>query len=204
MKRIFEFWAGAQGSGKTYRLRIRIKELAARPSITSVFVCDRIGEYEDTGQCFRSMSEYFERETIPRVCVFSFGLNPELYEPVFREAVEQGNVVICLDEAHEFSPAGATWRGSETLQRAVLAGRHIRNCKNEMCKIHLLMATQYPRQCHHSMWSQAETVYTSKLRGDLSRDWIRGNFGKEAMLHNKLLKDHVFQRLRPEKKIFDK
>lgn len=199
MKRIFEFYAGGQASGKTYQLRKRVEELAQKKSITSVFVCDRIGEYEDLGVVCRKLADYYQHEHIPRIVIFSLGLDVTAYEPVFDEAIDQGGCVIVIDEAHEFAPGGSAWRGAESLHRVVLAGRHIRNCQNKICQTHLVIATQYPRQCHHSMWSQAETIKASILRGDLASDWIRGNFGKPAAETNARLALHQFQTLRPEK-----
>jgi len=197
-ERIFEFWTGGQASGKTWQLRRRIAELSKKPSIRSVFICDRLGEYSDCGTLFVKFGDYLACEKIPRVCVFNFGINADLYRPIFREAIGNGNIVLVLDEAYDFAPAGSTWRGADDLLQIVLAGRHLRNYENTLCQVHLLVATQYPRQVHHSIWSQAATVCASKLTGDNAADWLRGNFGKEALLKNQGLGVHVFQVLRPE------
>lgn len=196
--RIFEFWTGGQASGKTWQLRRRIAELAKRPSIRSVFVCDRLGEYLDCGEVFYKLSDFLTKEKLPRVCVFNFGIHADLYRPVFKHAIGNGKVVLILDEAYDFAPTGSSWRGADDLLQIVLAGRHLRNWENELCQVHLLVATQYPRQVHHSIWSQAATVCASRLTGDNAADWLRGNFGKAALEKNSLLKEHVFQVLRPE------
>ena len=196
--RIFEFWTGGQASGKTYQLKRRIDELSRRKTIKSVFVCDRIGEYLENGQVFYKFSDYLSMDKMPRVCVFALGLEPRAYDRIFKEAITQGDVVVVIDEGYEFAPAGAQWRGCVDLQRIVLAGRHLQNCQNQMRAVHLLVATQYPRQVHHSLCSQAAVVCSSRLLGDNATDWIRGNFGQAAAAENATLKEHVFQVLRPE------
>jgi len=131
-RRIYEVWIGEQSSGKTYQIRRRIGELSARARISSVFVADRLGEYRDLGFVAHSWGEYLAEAAergIPRVVVFCLGDDPGAYEPLFREAIEVGGVVLVLDEAYSFAPSGSTWRGSPTLKKIVFSGRHLPNAQ---------------------------------------------------------------------------
>jgi len=198
MKRRYEMWIGEQKSGKTHNLRRRIRVLATRRSVTSVFVCDRIGEYSDLGERVRSFAEYVEiaADTIPRIVVFQLGPDADRYDVVFREALELGHCAIVLDEAYEFAPSGSTWRGSARLKQIVFSGRHLPNIDGDECPTHLLIAAQYPRSVDHNLWGQAYTILSAKLRAENSRKWISGNFGDDALRRADALGEYQWTALR--------
>jgi hypothetical protein len=184
LKRHFVFLAGEQTSGKTYQLKSAINYYKQMSHVHSVFVCDRLGEFERYGICFHSYGEYLEyvaEKPVPRCCVFRLGESGDDYANVFREAVEQGDCVVVLDEGYEFAPSGSTWRGDLNLRRIVLSGRHLRNVQGEMCKAHLLVAAQYPKTCSLTLWSQAHTIVCGKIAGENARHWVRDNFGMKQL-----------------------
>lgn len=179
MKRHFIFLAGEQASGKTFQITHAVRWFAARPQVHAVFVCDRLGEYVDEGEVFTSFAQYVQYcidKPIPRVCVFCFGMDRAPYYQVEQEAIDEGNVCLVIDEAWEFSPSGSSWRGGPALKEIVFAGRHLPNRQGKLCKVHLVVAAQYPRRCHLDMHQQANCVLASSLEGENARDWVKQNF----------------------------
>jgi hypothetical protein len=181
--RIFEVWIGNQASGKTYQLRHRIRALAKRPTIRCVAVLDRLGELGDEGEVFGSMADFHAlcRDELPRVAVFQFGVLPAAYAGVFELAEFEGDFCIVIDEARSMAPAGSSWTGSAVLERIALAGRHLRNVAGELRPTHIVCATQYPRSIHISLREQARTIMCGQLTGENALDYVRGEFGAEAL-----------------------
>ena len=180
MKRVYEIWIGEQTSGKTFQLRNAIKSLSTRKSIDCIFICDRLGEFGDLPRCeiVRDWSDMSRFDELPRIISFQFGPDAEAYNIVFREAIEQGNVCIVLDEGYEFAPGGASWRGAQELKAIMFSGRHLRNIAGKLCPIHLIVAAQYPKSIYHQFWGQANCVMCGVISGENTRNWIKGNFGE--------------------------
>lgn len=189
--RVYEFWTGRQRvAGKTTALRSRVRWLAHRKSISSVWVFDRLGEWSRPDNVkrlgIRSVRvydrerDYVIDEELPRVVVWRLGTDPDRYGRVLAEARAIGDVAIVLDEAYEFAPTGSRWTGSIILREIVLAGAHLpRRSDGEMRPTHLIVAAQFPKSVHHLVWSQAYTVMAGRLSGKNSFDWLRDNFGEE-------------------------
>lgn len=181
-QRHYEVYVGEQFSGKTRRLRRRIRVLEKKRKIEAVFICDTKNEFYDMGAVVHSFADYaaVSLDSIPRVVVWELGENPLAYEVVFEEAIEQGGCVIVLDEGYIFAKAGSNWK-SATLQRIVLSGRHLTNNEGKECVTHLLVACQYPKTLQHMLWSQARTIMCGKIQGENPRAWVRDNFGVDAL-----------------------
>jgi hypothetical protein len=186
--RIFELWAGEQQSGKTYQLRSRVERLRLKKSVWCVMVLDRLNELGDLAEpgavayrAFESFRSDVYSHGLPAVAVFQLGSSAGAYAPVFGTAREIGSCVLVLDEAREFMPPGAAWRGDRALREIVFAGRHLENAVGEMRSTGLIVATQYPRSVHHDVHEQAETVMCSIVRGENGRGWVRENFGAAAL-----------------------
>jgi hypothetical protein len=187
LDRVYELWIGAQKSGKTTALRARVRWLAHMRSVTSVWVFDRLNEWQP-GQLglkscsvYKHTSDFLRNDEIPRVVIWKLGTEIAPYESVLAEAVRLGDVAIVLDEAYEWAPAGAVWTGSHVLREIVLAGRHLEAVDGELHATHLIVAAQYPKSMHLLLWSQAYTVLVGKFSGEATAEWIRGNFGKTAL-----------------------
>lgn len=192
MSRVFELWVGAQMSGKTYQVKRRILALAKRPTIASVLVADRLGEYGDCGTVYRSREELGNdcRETLPRVAVCQFGIGVEAYEVLYQLAEYEGHCVLVLDEARQVAPPGAAWRGSPRLERIALAGRHLPNRAGKLCETHLIVALQHPKGLHVTIREQASTVMVGQLHGGNALRWVSEEFGPSVQKRVEQLGEH--------------
>jgi len=190
--RIYEFWIAKQKSGKTTVIRARIRALINDPNIKSIWVLDRLEEFPGNldyeFQRYGKFSDYladaYDEEdsgNMPQLILWQMGENPENYREVFREAMMQGDILLVLDEASEFSPAGPGWRGSTALRSICLRGRHLQTYDGELARTHLIIATQYPRMMNHLLWDQSENIYCGIVSGELNLTWVKQNFGKEAL-----------------------
>jgi len=187
-ERVYDFYVGRQSSGKTFTLKRRANYLAYRTRATSVFVLDTQYEWSDVWPDALSveswgdyLAEMHEREFYPPVVVFQLGIEPDAYREVFLEAIAVGDVVLVIDEAYTFAPAGSTWRGDSDLRRIVYAGRHLRNADGELSTVGIIAATQRPRSVHLDLWTQANNIVTTRVEGDNVRKWIAENFGSEHL-----------------------
>jgi hypothetical protein len=184
MNREYTFLCGEQTSGKTYQLRSAIAYYKSKESIHAIFICDRLGEYTDQGTTFYSWEAYLDytyQHSLPRVCVFRLGESGACYGPVFAEAIEQGNCLVVLDEAYEFAKAGSSWQGDPSLRRIILSGRHLEDINGKMCRTHLLVAAQYPKTCHLTVWQQARTVMCGRISGESARKWVKDGYGNPKL-----------------------
>lgn len=200
--RDFVLLIGAQGSGKTYQLRRAVVWYARQHRVSSVFVCDRVGEFsglEGDVSIVRDGDDWDDVEQLfrlPRVVVFQHGLDGAAYDYVFHEAILEGDCVLVLDEAWEYAPQGARWVGSEHLQQIVLAGRHLANARGELRPTHLIVATQYPRTVYHLIHGQANTVLCSRVEGEATQQWMRANFAEDRVALANAAQDREWVALR--------
>lgn len=199
-ERMFEFYAGRQRqAGKSTALRARARWCARKASVRAVWWLDIGNEVDparfhlppESVRVYRSVSDYHADDEFPRVVVWKLGENVDDYTPVIVEAVELGDVALFVDEFYEFAPSGMGWTGSRVLRKVVLAGAHqSRRDDGAIRPTHLFVATQYPRSIHHLVWSQAATVMCGVLSGEQSYDWVKANFGKEALAKVQALRPH--------------
>jgi hypothetical protein len=209
-ERIFELWCGHQGSGKTYRLKRRALFLASRSSIRSVFILDFKNDYVAEAQwfkqhaeteVFRSMGDLVDyvRENdghFPRICICRCEPGDSFYMSMLDLAIIEGSVALIIDEIWLAAPSGARWTGAESLQKIVLAGRNLENANGDLCKVHLLVAVQYPRSAHALFTDQCRVIKCSRMEGERSKSWVKDNFGQKALSDNQRLGPHQFQDLR--------
>lgn len=181
--RVYELWCAKQRAGKTTAIKCRAVDLARHPSVASVWVLDRLGEWTPGDlpikSCvvWRDLSELRRSDELPRLVIWRRGSDAAAYLSILQEAIAIGDVAIIIDEAYEFAPSGARWTGSDDLQSIVLAGAHLpRRADGELRPCHLVVACQYPKTIHHLMWSQAYTIMVGASSGENTFEWLRANF----------------------------
>jgi len=201
LNRTYEIWIGGQASGKTYNLRKRAIYLSRLRSIQGVFICDRLNEYQPKdmpgARRYRAFADYLMDDELPRIAIFQLDANALEYIPVFREAINQGDIALVLDEAYSFAPSGGgRFSGCEELQSIVYSGRHLLNVENELRPTHLLVGVQYPKTIYHGIWQQSRTILASKLAGKANKNWVVDNFGDNDWITNQRLQQYQFKALR--------
>lgn len=202
--RITAFIIGEPGSGKTTVERRWTDWLVSnRPSIDSIFVLDSLAEpvWDDAGPIVTSARDYHNvcaesgravnllgPPLVPRRVVWRCGHSPIGYIPALREACDQGHVLLVFTEAAQwFQPGGkGQWpvyqvREDVSLEEILRLGRaHIRNRDGERSWIGYMADTQYPWDCHRLMRDVSTTVLCSKIEGERTLQWVRGNFGTDG------------------------
>ena len=181
--RVYEFWSARQRAGKTTALRSRAVAMARAPSVHSVWVLDRLGEWSPSelpiASCviWHDVGELDRADEMPRLVIWRLGSAVEPYTAVLRAAIEEGDVCVIMDEAYDFAPSGARFTGTDELRSIVLAGAHLpRRGDRELRPCHLIVAAQYPRSVHHLVWAQAYTVIVGLSSGENTFEWLRANF----------------------------
>jgi hypothetical protein len=180
---VYEFWTARQRAGKTFALRARAVDLARHPSVLSVWILDRLGEWYPhelpLASCVvcSDLPALLRASEMPRCVIFRLGQDPHAYTSILKAAADLGDVCVVIDEAYDFAPSGARFTGSDELRAIVLAGAHLPRAEDgEMRPVHLLVAAQYPKSVHHLLWSQAYTVIVGVSSGDNTFEWLRSNF----------------------------
>lgn len=204
MNRIFEFWVGAQSSGKTYQLRKRARAVADRPSIRRVVVVAPPGEWSDVADRIsladmdRALVDWGgpRRPVLPLV---ELG-DPVALERILRVCAAWGDCAVVLDESAFWIPSSlsteALRQRSPALMRALVRGRHLERSDGMERPLHLIIAAQYPKSVHLLVRDQARTVMVSRPDGDATRDWIRADAGRVAMDRAQSLGDHQWTPIR--------
>jgi hypothetical protein len=184
--RVYEFWTARQRAGKTTAIKCRAVDMALHPSVHSVWVLDRLGEWNPRDlrpvksvAIWHDLGELRHASEMPRIVVWRCGQDAAAYTSILREAAALGDIVVILDEAYEFAPGGAAWTGTPELRAIVLAGAHLpRKSDGELRPCHLIIAAQYPKSCHHQMWAQSYTIMCGLSAGENTFQWLRSNFSR--------------------------
>jgi hypothetical protein len=173
-------------------------------NVSSVFVLDALEEpiWDAAGAVVRSAGDYHATcsmlaaeqgdmfdELVPRCVVWRCGTSPVAYRDALLESTKLGNTVCVFTEASRWFPAAGrkSWpvrdfgRNDVTLDSLFLLGRtHVRNMRGERCAWHWIADTQYPYDLHRVLRDSSTYVATSKIEGEMTLKWIRGNFGVDA------------------------
>lgn len=181
--RVYEFWTAKQRAGKTTAIKARAVDLARHPSVHSVWILDRLGEWAPRDLPLASvviwhdLADLARANEMPRLVIWRRGQDAEAYTSILAEAIALGDIAIFIDEAYQFAPSGARWTGTDELQSIVLAGAHLpRRDDRELRPCHLVVAAQYPKSVHHLMWAQAYTIMVGASSGENTFEWLRQNF----------------------------
>ena len=196
----FTFLVGRRASGKTFQLMRAINYYADHPELCQcVHVLDKNGELARKRSKLHPDCAVVENEAgyhsaiamrneeLPRIVLWQ-----DNAAHMYRCAIEQGGCAVVIDEAWK-NISGPTWTAPQELQDIVLRGRHLVAADGEEYGTHLLIATQYPKNVHHSIYEQARTIMVSKLLGENARSWVKEYVGKEKLFEADDLELHEFR-----------